>query len=893
MYARMLKAIADNNTDLLRSLLSQTSDVNLQDRNGYDLLQSAVFYRRLGAVNALLEHHVPLILCKGKLDARPIEVAVANETWDIVQSLIQHAAKRRIASLRLKTEQDSFAVKKQLESACDLLMAGAPLIWICQDEGLQLLDLSIQYGESEITHFLFDYGLDPLRKNKDGKTLIELAAYKGAWGVLDHIFISNPVEACRSKRAQSQALRMAIQWSQYGLAEGLLEIGAPLAADEDAVHPDVMRAALYFNDGAMVALLIKYGAIWDEALLEEARQKGAWDFVLELGGPSFLNLNLEDKEKASYAEALFNRFQKSNFLTGVVDERLKKSIDGLISNTLSRAKDFQRPSENNSLLDYQALCFQIGSAIFRQPDELFQNVYERYRTSLTFLILADDYPKAKTLKFYCYLALMGKLGLYPSDELSRPLKEIFSKECVAASLFTSHLLEHLQRLFFEGNVFIDNELGEIYGVIEDYEKSYAYSLRAAVLGSQASMVRLAGMLDDEERSFFSIPSIKAELMYYAGMCKHKGLASVRDDVKALQLLFNAAERGHHQALLYLEAELKRGLGDLSAQRALARFYLDKKDYQAAARWAFNENDSTLWDADTEELIQIDEVRKNTMTSRLVSLIQHHPQRFSSGLYRQMAQEVKNPALFFRSLFAGSKILDYIDFDVILQLFASAKFHLSPKDSAECLIYCAKRSPCHRWVSDREVDPDVSQLKATGCQGLANQLSITYAIVKLLNGAPITKAIIKSLSLVKRSELNAILSDFPLEYEYADAMERVNNAITYYVRLHEISFFNYEPNELAIKIKDMQNGGQIYALVDQATVKDKYERKGEVRKKVFDSLMQLVELAKTGEEKLSILEGAKNNPVFSRHRSIFFKPGRTASVKKIDKKIEEIKKNMYK
>ncbi len=167
----------------------------------------------------------------------------------------------------------------------------------------------------------------------------------------------------------------------------------------------------------------------------------------------YYNQKMElDKFTLIYAQCLFRQY----FLVNNEEVfMIANKINWLIEYILYRSKEVTIPEQ---------LAFEIANFYFI----LSENGNEYYPESIYFLTLSDDYGKNKNnLKAVCYLKLMKQEIFFTNigNFSLKMLKESVGTEKFLKMIYSSGLIDELKPN--ENNHFINNELAELYYLLDD------------------------------------------------------------------------------------------------------------------------------------------------------------------------------------------------------------------------------------------------------------------------------------------------------------------------------------------------------------------------------------------------------------------------------------------
>ncbi|XP_076814893.1 poly [ADP-ribose] polymerase tankyrase-2-like [Clavelina lepadiformis] len=262
---QLLEAAKAGDLDIVKKLCSP-QNVNCKDMEGRlsTSLHFAAGYNRVAVVEYLLKHGAD-VHAKDKGGLVPLHNACSYGHYEVTELLVKHGAVVNVADLWKFTPLHEAAAK----------------------------------GKYEICKLLLRHGADPLKKNRDGNTPLDLvkegdsdiqdllrgdvalldAAKKGCLARVQKLCTPDNIN-CRDQQGRnSTPLHLAAGYNNYEVAEYLIEHGAdPNSQDKGGLIP--LHNASSYGHVEIAALLIKSNAAvnatdrWAFTPLHEAAQKG-------------------------------------------------------------------------------------------------------------------------------------------------------------------------------------------------------------------------------------------------------------------------------------------------------------------------------------------------------------------------------------------------------------------------------------------------------------------------------------------------------------------------------------------------------------------------------------------------------------------------------------------
>ncbi|XP_013857852.1 tankyrase-1 isoform X2 [Austrofundulus limnaeus] len=262
---RLLEAAKAGDLDTVKSLCT-AQNVNCRDLEGRHStpLHFAAGYNRVSVVEYLL-HHGADVHAKDKGGLVPLHNACSYGHYEVAELLVRHGASVNVADLWKFTPLHEAAAK----------------------------------GKYEICKLLLKHGADPTKKNRDGKTPLDLvkdgdtdiqdllrgdaalldAAKKGCLARVQKLCSPDNINCRDTQGRNSTPLHLAAGYNNLEVAEYLLEHGADVNAQDKGGLIPLHNAASYGHVD-IAALLIKYNTCvnatdkWAFTPLHEAAQKG-------------------------------------------------------------------------------------------------------------------------------------------------------------------------------------------------------------------------------------------------------------------------------------------------------------------------------------------------------------------------------------------------------------------------------------------------------------------------------------------------------------------------------------------------------------------------------------------------------------------------------------------
>ena len=361
----LIKAVQDNNIDVLSFLLDINTSPDAADDNGQTALWFGSFYGRSKAVGFLLKANAKPNLYRYDR-VTPLLIASQNGHTDIVSLLLEANANPNLPKDNGMTPLFKASEKEHTDIVSLLLKANAnPNLYT--DDGVTPLYMASLKGYSGIVSLLLKTNANPNLHSNDGVTPLLVASLKGHTDVISLLLKAN---ANPNLPKDNTPLSIASQEGHSDIVSLLLKANAnpnlhaydcatPLMAACSFNHPEVVQlllaseadpnvlnsdgiSALMFacHSGCMesVELLLMYGA--DPSLqahggltaLDLAASNGCEDIVdlihaVELSQSSSTSPVLTASEIASNVDN-----ETLNILNKAIEKMLVEKTDSLISN---------------------------------------------------------------------------------------------------------------------------------------------------------------------------------------------------------------------------------------------------------------------------------------------------------------------------------------------------------------------------------------------------------------------------------------------------------------------------------------------------------------------------------------------------------------------------------
>ncbi len=319
----LMVAAAKGHTSIVQALLRAGADVGAQSNTGSTALHKAAYNGELGALRALLAagsdpnhydnwRHTPvhaaaegghiaalaaLHLVGGALDPDPVGEsplmrAVRFDKHEALLWLIESGAQVNTRNHMLDTPLSLAVAKRNVAGAARLLDAGAAADAVGKD-GYTPLMLAAEAGEQELVRLLLQARADPLLRNAQGQSTLDLAANRpevaailsAATGTTPQVPSLRPAEVPPKPPLHRAAQRGDLAGVQQLLAEGIPvdtrstrgDTALMLAAERG--HTEIVQALLaaradvHARNGVgtdAVALTLVFGHDETRAVLEAA-----------------------------------------------------------------------------------------------------------------------------------------------------------------------------------------------------------------------------------------------------------------------------------------------------------------------------------------------------------------------------------------------------------------------------------------------------------------------------------------------------------------------------------------------------------------------------------------------------------------------------------------------
>lgn len=355
---QLLEAAKAGDLDTVKKIVGVNPQiVNCRDLEGRHStpLHFAAGYNRVSVVEYLLQNGAD-VHAKDKGGLVPLHNACSYGHYEVTELLVKHGAVVNVADLWKFTPLHEAAAK----------------------------------GKFEICRLLLKHGADPLKKNRDGNTPLDLvkegdqdvadllrgdsalleAAKKGNLARIQKLVTPENINCRDTQGRNSTPLHLAAGYNNYEVAEYLLENGADVnAQDKGGLIP--LHNASSYGHVDIAALLIKHNALvnaqdrWNFTPLHEAAQKGRTQLcaLLLAHGADPTMKNQEGQTALDLAAAEDVRCLLLDAMPGQF--RLPPAIPAATSNTSNSSSSCTTPTNLLSISTTSMLS--VASSICSSP----------------------------------------------------------------------------------------------------------------------------------------------------------------------------------------------------------------------------------------------------------------------------------------------------------------------------------------------------------------------------------------------------------------------------------------------------------------------------------------------------------------------------------------------
>ncbi|KAK1982239.1 hypothetical protein LZ30DRAFT_749502 [Colletotrichum cereale] len=206
-------------------------------------------------------------------------------------------------------------------------------------KGRTALLIATERRQTRIVEELLRLGADMTRKDKNGRTTLDVAIEKGHTSTVMLFFTSDSFRGKPDIQVLERGVSWAMSFKRYAMVEALLEHNLQVDADFGRKYPSYLETAVEKNLVSVARLLLRTGAQDDGSLLRFAIQMGSEEMVQTLlDGDTDPNSSDERGYTALHLAAEFDLEDMARLLLGKSADFQKQDVAGRTPLCVASAK---------------------------------------------------------------------------------------------------------------------------------------------------------------------------------------------------------------------------------------------------------------------------------------------------------------------------------------------------------------------------------------------------------------------------------------------------------------------------------------------------------------------------------------------------------------------------